>query len=68
MPILLDLEDARNQAEAWKNKVFEEFYSVMLNENEKFPCIFGTAGVKNQQVRYFFLGLSFRQSRYRAVG
>ncbi|CAC9589314.1 hypothetical protein [uncultured Gammaproteobacteria bacterium] len=54
MPKVLNLQEAREQKEQWKNVVFEEFYTTMTNENEKFPCVFGTAGVKNQQVRYYF--------------
>ena len=51
---ILSLQEARKQKEQWKNNVFEEFYTTMTNENEQFPCVFGTAGVKNQQVRYYF--------------
>jgi FPC/CPF motif-containing protein YcgG len=50
---ILNLQEARKQ-EAWKKVVFDEFYTTMINENEKFPCVFGTAGVKSQQVRYYF--------------
>jgi len=54
MSTVLDLKAARGQKENWKSSVFEDFYSTMTNEDEKFPCIFGTAGVKDQQVRYYF--------------
>lgn len=54
MSVILNLKEATEQKEKWKNDVFKEFYYTMTNTNEKFPCIFGTVGVKNQQVRYYF--------------
>jgi FPC/CPF motif-containing protein YcgG len=54
MSKILNLQEARKRKEQWESEVFEEFYTTMTNENEKFPCVFGTAGVKNQQVRYYF--------------
>ena len=47
MPRILNLQEAREQKEQWKNVVFEEFFTTMTNENENLPCVFGTAGVKN---------------------
>lgn len=51
---ILNLSDIPHIKDAWKKEVFDDFVGVMLDEKAQFPCIFGVAGVKLQQVRYFF--------------
>ena len=43
----LNLSDVSHLRETWKKDVFDEFYAAMTNEDIKFPCIFGSAGVKS---------------------
>ncbi len=51
--INIDDVDVNCFSEPWKLEVFSKFRKTMLDGDNKFPCIFGVAGVKLRQVRYF---------------
>jgi FPC/CPF motif-containing protein YcgG len=39
----------------WQSVLFAEFESQMSSEARPFPCVFGVAGYRNDQLRYLFL-------------
>ena len=56
--LILNLQAAKNQRKPWKKEAFEAFYAMMTNDSQRFPCVFGSSGVKTRQVRYAFLDSS----------
>ena len=42
------------QLGTWKNVVFKEFESTLMNKSRPFPCLFGVAGFKKDQLRFAF--------------
>jgi uncharacterized protein len=39
---------------SWQRMLFAEFESTMLSATRPFPCVFGVAGLKSQQIRFAF--------------
>ncbi|MBB2173435.1 YqcI/YcgG family protein [Gluconacetobacter asukensis] len=39
----------------WENLVFSEFKALMESSTRAFPCVFGIAGYRQDQLRYLFL-------------
>ncbi len=40
---------------SWQRVVFSEFESTLTSKSRPFPCVFGVAGLKADQLRYVFL-------------
>jgi uncharacterized protein len=40
---------------SWQSVLFSEFEAQMCSEARRFPCIFGVAGYRQDQLRYLFL-------------
>src|SRR5438445_12326441 len=41
----------------WQSVMFSEFEAQMSSESRPFPCVFGVAGYRQDQLRYLFLDL-----------
>src|SRR5258708_2981598 len=39
----------------WQSVMFSEFEAQMSSESRPFPCVFGVAGYRQDQLRYLFL-------------
>lgn len=39
----------------WRSVVFREFESTLMSNTRPFPCVFGVAGMKTNQLRFVFL-------------
>ncbi len=44
-----------HQAGTWQSVLFSEFEAQMSSEARPFPCVFGVAGYRHDQLRYLFL-------------
>src|SRR5437868_15406325 len=40
---------------SWQSVMFSEFEAQMSSESRPFPCVFGVAGHRQDQLRYLFL-------------
>jgi FPC/CPF motif-containing protein YcgG len=58
MPRLyLNKSDVRSNYEvsSWQTVLFSEFEAQMCSDSRPFPCVFGVAGYRQDQLRYLFL-------------
>ena len=58
MPRLyLNKSDVRSnyQVSSWQSVLFSEFEAQMCSDARPFPCVFGVAGYRQDQLRYLFL-------------
>src|SRR4051794_17631985 len=44
-----------HRAGSWQSVLFSEFEAQMSSEARPFPCVFGVAGHRHDQLRYLFL-------------
>ena len=46
---------SRHAVSSWQSVMFSEFEAQMSSEARPFPCVFGVAGHRQDQLRYLFL-------------
>ena len=47
--------DATFGVRSWQSAIFSDFEAQMSNDERPFPCVFGVAGHRQDQLRYLFL-------------